>query len=255
MELCRHPGRRASIISSLSEGVLSEKDGQLSFQMEGGFTLPVGTLLEIKSGNYCEYMKINEVLRDNDEIRIECCSLYNKAYWFLLPLLKGSYVDFDDKGLLLNVYINKEKSILEVLYTNLPDSDKTLKFLLAHDQYVHNYILHDKFRVFQFTIPDGSDYILELYSNGQYSKLPRFYKEHIVKFFDISQSDELLSVFEKDSQWKKMLEKRIGMALPEDVDIWSKPIEDKEALYEEHLKDYENAWMTLPSTSVEENLN
>ena len=78
--------------------------------------------------------------------------------------------------------------------------------------------------MFVFNVPEDYQDIYDLYLAGKYSEFPQDYKIQIFKFHNITEATHRVAqVLFKHPDIREELEERLGVELPEDVEVSSVP--------------------------------
>lgn len=155
----------------------------------------------------------------------------NKSYSFILPMIlgkrelayiKGCYIRCSD-------YPQYDDKIFLVLEnTGSEACKKDLEFLTYNTEYLFQYDVDDKTIVMVFTVPVVFALDYRYFIEGRYSKFSDMYKKTIVQFHRITKQDNIYYVLKKDPAYKKELEVKLDVKIPDDQDLMSKPDMDEE---------------------------
>ena len=154
----------------------------------------------------------------------------NKSALFVTPMLGGTRTLWHYNRLHLNTFIGIHKMdyTIRVLYKYSTDP-LFMKFKDAVTQF-KNYKTHDiiadgklKYILFTFNIPKQHKHHFDLFLQGQYSKFSRDFKLKILEFHELEIDHFIGQILFKSKRRKIKLEKKIGMQLPEDAELFSIP--------------------------------
>lgn len=156
---------------------------------------------------------INAFLWDEDT-----SETYKKGYLFIL--LKTNAIIFDQYRTGNFVYNIKVKPTYEEFCSHL----RTLK------NYVGDYsILSGYFDMFIYKIPEKWQKDYEFFLNGDYSKMSKNCQLVIIRSKSKNSLKIVLrDIFQKNAKLKAYWEDRTGEILPENAEVWPKPVEDTE---------------------------
>lgn len=100
-----------------------------------------------------------------------------------------------------------------------------------HPLFVTEYSPEEGKTTFVLKVPDEKfETVMKPFREGKYSEVDRTYvDEHFPRKFGTRLYANRL-VFDKDKAMKEMWERRIGVDLPDDAEVWSKPL-PKEEVY------------------------
>ena len=131
---------------------------------------------------------------------------------------------FDDY--LVNAYISKDKTKLELLYRFVNDDTyKTLESnLILHPIFSKCIEYNSYYTKFIFNIPKEYRYDVLLFLDGKYSKLNSKLKDNIKIFFgENNEKSRLMQILEKSKVLKSFWEDELDMILDSDTELESKP--------------------------------
>lgn len=150
----------------------------------------------------------------------------NKSLTYLLPLLGGSWKDYE--GNVENMYCG---------FKDMPDGDKMLilqlkikdtssvefkKYLVNHKYFKWTDTLNEKL-LYVFEPDLYGKAIVETFIQGRYSRLPFDYKKEIVKFFKLTPADKIYKILYLDNILRQELEKDLGVAIDVNQELSSIP--------------------------------
>lgn len=142
---------------------------------------------------------INETLNIKRELLVNCYlrtkNFYNPEYFFILFKYNEDYVN----------YLKNHPQIIELL------------------EYDENILVKIKLNLIQQEIN-------KLYIEGQYSKFPLFYKDKILKYFNLPKSSEQYKILHKLPVLKHQLEKNLNVKLSENSELGIKTNIKEESL-------------------------
>jgi len=157
----------------------------------------------------------------------------NYSASFVLPMLNIPYV----YKFLVNTYCGDinftEGELGEYFFVHL-----NKKIDIIHNQLVCSYEEDNSFvYVFKVTEEQRST-ILNKFMNGEYSKIDR---DYVKNSFQPSETSTNYLVLTKSDKLRTYWENRIGLSLPKDAEVWSKPNLEQEVFVPlDHLESRTN---------------
>ena len=157
----------------------------------------------------------------------------NKSSIFILPMLGGTKRLWFYNQLFINAFIGiknkiENKIILlyrksnDILFKKFKNALKQFRSFRSMEDVDDNYIL------FIFDIPTHHIKNFKLFKEGKYSKLNRTYKLKILDYHGLNVDNAIGQILFKTSKRKRHLEKKIGMYLPDDAELYSIPEKHEE---------------------------
>jgi hypothetical protein len=160
------------------------------------------------------------------------------TYWFLAPCLgldRNHLMDFN----LVNAYLGDHTT--QYQYENciflLFKSDKYnskfnayIESLEEHPYYVDTYdTVGDGNLMVVFEIPKEYYLVLQLFKLGKYSEFPEDYRERFFSKYDtLGGYTQRWKIFMKHEDLRVAQSKKIGIDLPPDAEVWSRPVPEEE---------------------------
>lgn len=166
---------------------------------------------------------------------------YTKTSQFLLPVvdLKGNFSNYVEDGF-VNAYSGFVQDDPEqwgkYLYLLFDDTiSRTRRSeLMVHPALVKMHVVDDGFL---FCFKPSEEYIstvIEPFIKGQYSKISQdFASKYYPKF--------TLNILSKDEDIKKKWEEKIGISIPEGMEVWPKPEKEEEIYGYKSKSDHEGS--------------
>ena len=148
----------------------------------------------------------------------------NLSNIFILPLIKRSAKDFE-AGNFINSYVDIENfDIVVEVETMLPYYKNYTEYSFSIDKGFKTYIFFDIPKIFHEDVA--------MFVDGQYSKFSDLAKQHIRKYSKLAykqgydgkvQKSVWLHVIERSDNLRSTLEQQLGVTLPKDGELASKP--------------------------------
>lgn len=158
------------------------------------------------------------------------CSRINLNSWFILPLLSSDIRQnrswFGWNTFMTQSYLHESLKRIILLYRYFPTmyyTDQEAK-LCAHDTFLELSDPNTYSVAYTFCIKEQHFNDVELFTQGKYSSMGDIAKRKIVSFHgDSSNKEKLKDILNKSETRKRELENKLGMILPDDIDLHEKP--------------------------------
>ena len=159
-------------------------------------------------------------------------TLPTKSGLFLLPALGRSANQLKINTYYTNTYIDNTYKFLYVVYRFTgTDIYKEFEKQMITDPLCISHIEHGKYHVaYIFRIPSEFKEDVLSFVEGKYSKFSKVLKGRIRRFHGNEGSKPMINVIDQNKDLKKEIEKYLGMELPENSELASKP-ENKIEIY------------------------
>lgn len=161
--------------------------------------------------------------------------VYSKTATYLLPLI-NKYININ-RDYLVNVYLGDELhnrfNDLKHLYIRfkfIPD-DEGIQYedYLINSPYIEGHYDVDKDTyMVVFKIPKVEQNLVDKYLEGKYSELPNDYKNDIISYYNLKQTDRVFQVLHKDHRLRKVLERQLNVSISPINELSSPPVIDNE---------------------------
>lgn len=168
-------------------------------------------------------------------------NIKNESYWFILPILELNRKTLSSKFNLVNTYLgnhllDKEyKNCIHLIFDTKskynPEFNSYLDTVLTkHEYFLETYETEGvgDFGVV-FFIDEDFNHILKLFKEGSYSKFPEeFIDTFFKKYNERGELSQEHKIFTKHEDIKKYQENKTNEKFTEDMEVWSKPLPEKE---------------------------
>jgi hypothetical protein len=187
------------------------------------FLLRVGTVRTVYE---VEYM----IIEKKGKSVIIYTSLPTKACKFLLPALGKTKEQLKLDTYFVNAYLDPTYEYLCLMYRFTGSQTyKEFERYMITDPLCVSHLEHGKYHVvYIFKIPLNFKEDVVSLIEGKYSKFSKALKGRIRKFYGRQDSEPFIDVIERNEDLRKSIERYIGMSLPEDSELASKPDEKNE---------------------------
>lgn len=206
----------------------SEKDidGNITaISLEGKYEIHLGDQYEIRVGVINSIYVVNSILVHKDENSVVLLSeTPTKTSVFLLPLLGKTKTQLRYTSYYSNTYLSKDYKALLLVYRFTGTSMyKQFEQYMMTDSLCVTHTDHDPYHVvYMFAIPREFREDVKHFVEGKYSKFSKKLRQRITKFYG-NKDASVIKVIDKDQDFKLQLEKSLGVELPEDSELASKP--------------------------------
>jgi len=207
----------------------------LEGESEKEICLTLGLTIEVRKQKY-KINIIEEKLIGGILVYEVSIAKRTKSFYYLLPMI-GPHKELFMLDKLVNVFIATENNsdCIALLYRFSADP-LFLQLEKAFKQFSYFREVEDidPYHVlFVFNVPDKYRREYNKFIKGQYSKLVKMYKLHILEFFNLDKNSQVCQVLFKSSKRKKLLENILGVTLPDDSELLS--IVDSKEVYDSKI--------------------
>ena len=144
----------------------------------------------------------------------------NKNLWFYNQLFMNAFIgikdDFEDKIVLLYRWSG------DILFHKFDKALKQFKSFRSVQSIDDHHVLYT------FNVPIHHIKNFKLFKKGKYSELDRTYKLKILEYHGLNVDSSIGQILFKISKRRRQLEKKIGMYLPDDAELYSIPEKHEE---------------------------
>jgi len=157
-------------------------------------------------------------------------SLPTKTSKFLLPTLGKTKEQLKLDTYFVNAYLDPthEYICIKYRYTGSQHYKEFEKYMIT-DPLCVSHLEHGKYHVvYTFKIPLQFKEDVVSFVEGKYSKFSKALKGRIRKFYGRQDSEPMIDVIDRNTDLKEQMEKYIGINLPEDSELASRPEKIKE---------------------------
>lgn len=197
----------------------------ISISFEGKYEIELGDQVKVKTGEVISVYNVNNIIVSYNENKvIIISSVRTKTTTFLLPLLNKNKKSLRFDSYFINAFLSKDKQYLNLFYRFTGTSIyKRFEQYMITDSLCVDHIEYDPYHViYVFKIPKEFKKDVEYFTEGKYSKFSKTLRQRITKFYG-TDSNNLIKIIKKDNELKEKLEKDLGVSLPKDAELASKP--------------------------------
>lgn len=224
---------RTAVISCPTTAFVKEEvvdNTLIGIKYEDDVTFRIGDELKFRLGTLISPFKIVEIIKNDEPGKYYInCSHRTLSTYFLLPLLaktrfqNHTWWSFDKY--LINSYIQDDASLILIFrYFNTVDFSEFEDKLKCHESYIGFFDPNHYTVGFRFFIGTSHLEDFEFFKKGKYSKMSEIAIKKILEFYrHTGLHNHLSEVLLKSDKKRKNLEERLGMKLPDDIDVYSKP--------------------------------
>lgn len=221
-------GRRLMINTS-SIAFLEKKKNKdsevVSISLEGKFEINVGDSVKLKTGEVLSVYEVKHILisHHEDTVILMSCNR-TKTTTFLVPLLGRTKKQLRFDSYFVNGFLSEDKQYLHLLYRFTGTSVyKSFEQFMITDPLCVTHIECDPYHVvYVFRIPKEYKDDIEYFIEGKYSKFSKGLRQRITKFYG-TETSNLMKIISKDKTLKLQMEKDLGISLPKDAELASRP--------------------------------
>ena len=219
----------ANILSIVTNHQVELGEDNTTLCTIGNVDISVGEEIMITfiSGFVTKYT-CNYIISVTDSIFAEYLLLEDnptKTNTYLTPILGKDYKFFSTEGHLINSYISEDYNSLYLKYrfSNTESFTELDKNLTNHSLYAKDINTNKYFISYKFTVPITFKEDVQLILDGKFSKVSNKLKKQILKFYNAPKDSHITGVLYKTKEKKKYLEQILGVSIPDDIDLDSKP--------------------------------
>jgi hypothetical protein len=173
------------------------------------------------------FYEINYITKLGTDKYLLTTHLVNRTSTYILPCFNTSKENLYYDSYFINSYIedSKEPKFVYLLYRYFNDVsfnmlEKTIK---DNKNFVNSIDLTPEYVAYKFLIPINFREDVNIFLEGQYSKLSLELKKLIIRFHKVSKSSNLHGILYKTDEYKKLLEKEFDMKIDVLSELDSKP--------------------------------
>jgi ssDNA-binding Zn-finger/Zn-ribbon topoisomerase 1 len=156
-------------------------------------------------------------------------TMKTKSFTYILPLM-AHFIDLRKRNL-VNTFIGcSDYPELDNHIFLLYKFHGTKEYILYEEELENNTLFEKKFDpdkehvMFAFKVPEDYQDVYNQFKAGKYSELPEDYKIQIFKYHNILSADhKVAKVLFKHPDLREELEERIGVEIPENMEVSSIP--------------------------------
>jgi len=194
--------------------------------LEDKHTLRIGDKFSIEIGTVDSIYEIMYmvVAKEGKSILL-FSSTPNKTTNFLLPVLGKSKTELKFETYFVNAFIDDEGKHISVLYrfTGTEAFKEFEQTMMSDAKYVTHKDYDTYHVMYIFRIPEKFEMDVFSFKEGRYSLFSKALRQRILKFYGGEDSAVILQIVRQDKGLKEKLEKHLGVKLPEDAELASKP--------------------------------
>lgn len=189
------------------------------------FIIKVGKEIEVDGFKYM----VNLIRKENNYYY--CIQeRATKTSQFVMPILGGSYSYYDFKNTFYNAYISADYQFLYLMYKFSP-SEEYLELegkLTVHALFEELIDPNPNTVVFKFKIPNEYYPDIKKIMKGKYSDITPTLKSKICIFHGFGVTTKTFRMLHRDVTLRQEMSVEYGFNIPEDIELMSKPVIDKE---------------------------
>lgn len=194
------------------------------------FTITIGDELNFKINDINSNFKIKKIIKNTLKGRYYLlCDEDNFTNYFIFPLIvdnaKQNSDWFNLAEFTINSYLSENLNSIYVIarYFNTDRFKNWETKIKSNENYFKFFDPSPNTVGYEFKIPEIFIPDLELFLDGKYSQMSDLAKNRITKFHNASKKGNLYGILHKTIERKKQLEEMLGIKLPDNIDLHSKP--------------------------------
>lgn len=160
-----------------------------------------------------------------------------KTSQFILPLLGFTYNYYDFKNSFYNSYISSDYKTLYIVYKFTPTSEyiELEGRLTKHSMFIELIDPDPNTVVVKFKLPEEFTKDIKKIMKGKYSDISPTLKSKICIFHNFGVKTKTFRMLHRDVGLREEMSKEYGYAIPEDVDLMSAPVLEKEVFHMKNI--------------------
>ena len=232
------------VVEVSSNGIINAiKDGENITELDftNLYSLKIGDTIELD--NIGKFTIDRIMLGDTPYEYMLLAQDYTFTSQFILPMFGNSRADLfwldTVESAFVNAYLRTKEPVeghtheegLIYLKYRFMDTPEFIDFegrIKERKDYVTTIDIDGQHVIYVLSVPENMANILAMFKKGLYSQFPEFYKRKILKFHNYNIGGKMYQVLNKDKKLLQDLEKKLGMVLPSDSELMSKPGNNEE---------------------------
>ena len=197
----------------------------------GNKDITIGDEIEFKINKLDYKQHVEKIIKISNNTAILTTNTLNKCTEFLTPII-GYTKDILRYEYIINSYLSYDFKTITVkyLYINTEAFIKLEKMLSEVDTLISRNDYDNRTVIYEFEIPEEYTKDINKFLDGKYSSFSDKLKHRIMAFYGYKRYGQMYNILYKSPKLKQQLELELGIILPEDIDLYSKPDLDKEIL-------------------------
>lgn len=236
--------RTLSVTHNFEAPKITKENKNITEIQLGTYTIKVGTEIEISvsktNKNKVKRFKVNKIIENKMGVNLVSESI-TKSSLFLFPLITNKYQInqlYEYDTYFYNAYLYNENfpeyndgKHLFIAYRFFDDDRfrELESVILKNPNYLKTVEPNSDFTMYIFEIPKLLHSDVWFFKRGKYSKLSATSKSKIITFHQAKLDDWISLVLYKHSRLKKEIEQELDCYLPEELDLYDKPIKEQES--------------------------
>jgi len=149
----------------------------------------------------------------------------NTSLLYILPTLGKDAEYFKPATFINTCLITKNVRYLYIIArkTDTMNYIAWINLLKSHSLFISSF-KNKSFMYLKFQIPEKNIEDVKLLLQGKFSKISNLLKQQILQFFDYNMENSYIAqVLYKSPKLKKMMEQKLDVKIPKDIELYSKP--------------------------------
>ena len=207
--------------------VQTDKDDYIiSVSLEDKYEIKIGDKFFTRIGVVDSLYEVKFIaIEEGDKSIILFSSVPTKTSLFILPLLKKTKTELKHDSYFINAFIDDDSEHMSLLYRFTgTEIYKKFEQTMMNDSLFITHIDYDPYHVmYIFKIPKEFQVDVEAFKQGKYSLFSKALRQRILKFYGDEDKAATMKIIRQDKSLRKQLGEHLGVELPEDAELASKP--------------------------------
>ncbi len=203
-----------------------DDDYIVSVSLEDKFEIKIGDKFFTRIGVVDSLYKVKFIaIEEGDKSIVLFSSVPTKTSLFILPVLKKSKTELKYDSYFINAFVDDSSEYISLLYRftgteiykNFEQTIMSDPLFIAHKDYDPYHV------IYIFKIPKEFQVDIEAFKEGKYSLFSKALRQRILKFHGNEDEAATMQIIRQDERLRKQLGHHLGVELPEDAELASKP--------------------------------
>lgn len=197
-----------------------------SVSLENKYEIKLGDEFYVRIGVVDSLYKVKLIaIEEGNKSIVLFSSVPTKTSLFILPLLKKSKTELKYDSYFINAFVDDNSEYISLLYRFTgTEIYKNFEQTLMSDPLFITHKDYDPYHVmYVFKIPKELQTDIEAFKEGRYSLFSNTLRQRILKFHGNEDEAATMKIIRQDEGLRKQLGYHLGVELPEDAELASKP--------------------------------
>jgi len=205
---------------------MDDDDFIVSVSLEDKFEIKLGDKFFARIGVVDSLYTVKLIaIEEGDKSIVLFSSVPTKTSLFILPVLKKSKSQLKYDSYFINAFVDDNSEYISLLYRFTgTEIYKNFEQTLMSDPLFVTHKDYDPYHVmYVFRIPKELQTDVEAFKEGKYSLFSNTLRQRILKFYGGEDEASIMKIIRQDENLRKQLGEHLGVELPEDAELASKP--------------------------------